>query len=70
MCAGFTSLFCARHIDNSEDFFSSFDCDRHLWWTGFVHTGLVENSEERNHLEDIGVDGKIILKLIFKKWDL
>jgi hypothetical protein len=23
----------------------------------------------REHVQDIGVDGRIILKLIFKKWD-
>jgi hypothetical protein len=25
---------------------------------------------ERNHLEEPGVDGRIILKLIFRKWDV
>jgi hypothetical protein len=29
---------------------------------------LVERPERRNHLEDPGVDGRIILKLIFEKW--
>jgi hypothetical protein len=24
---------------------------------------------ERDNLEDVDVDGKIILKLVFKKWD-
>jgi hypothetical protein len=25
---------------------------------------------ERDHLEELGVDGKIILRWIFKKWDV
>jgi len=31
-----------------------------FWW---------ENMRERDHLEDPGVDGRIILRRIFRKWD-
>ena len=35
-----------------------------------VHTGFWwENLREKYHFEDLGVDGRIILKRIFKKWD-
>ena len=35
-----------------------------------MHTGFWwGNLRERNHLEELGVDGWIILKWIFKKWD-
>jgi hypothetical protein len=30
---------------------------------------LVGNLRERDHLEDLGADERIILKLIFKKWN-
>jgi hypothetical protein len=30
---------------------------------------LVGRPEEKNHLKDLDVDGRIILKLIFKKWN-
>jgi hypothetical protein len=51
---------------------------RRMWWAGHVsrigewrvaYRILVGWPEGRNHLEDPGVDGTIILKLIFKKWD-
>jgi hypothetical protein len=32
-----------------------------FWWG---------NVGERNHLEDPGVDGRIILKRVFMKWDV
>jgi hypothetical protein len=34
--------------------------------TGFWRGNLME----RKHLEDPGIDGRIILKWIFKKWDV
>jgi hypothetical protein len=38
---------------------------------GEVHTGFWWGDlKRRDHLEHIGVDGRIILKWIFKKWDV
>jgi len=38
---------------------------------GEVYTGFWwGNLRERDHLEDPGVDGRIILKTVFKKWDV
>jgi len=35
-----------------------------------VHTGFWWGElRERNHLEDTGIDGRIILRWIFKRWD-
>jgi hypothetical protein len=31
--------------------------------------GLVGRPEGKNYLEDLGIDGRIILKWIFKKWN-
>jgi hypothetical protein len=42
----------------------------HLRVTGEVHTGLWRrNMMTRDHLEDPGVDCRIISERIFKKWD-
>jgi hypothetical protein len=43
----------------------------HMGERGDIYTGFWwENLRERDHLEDPGVDGRIILKWIFKKWDV
>jgi hypothetical protein len=42
----------------------------HLWGRWEVPLGFWwENPRERDHFEGIGVDGRIILKWIFKKLD-
>jgi hypothetical protein len=35
-----------------------------------LYTVLVRDQRERDHLEDPGVDGRIILRWIFRKWDV
>jgi len=40
----------------------------HVMQTGEVHTGFwLGDLRERDHLEDLGVDERILLKRIFKK---
>jgi hypothetical protein len=42
----------------------------HVWETGEVDTGFWwGNLLERHHLENLGANGRIILKWIFKLWD-
>jgi len=36
---------------------------------GSAYRGLVGRLRERDHFEDLGVDGRTIGKWIFKKWD-
>jgi hypothetical protein len=41
-----------------------------VWKTGEVHTRFWWGDlSERGQLEELGVDMRVILKLIFKKWD-
>ena len=40
-----------------------------LWGREEAYTGFwCGNLRERDHLEDLGVDERIILRLIFRKW--
>jgi hypothetical protein len=40
-----------------------------VWGKGEVYTGFWwANMRERDHSENPGVDGKIILRWIFRKW--
>jgi len=42
-----------------------------VWGRGEVYTGFWwGNIKERDHLEDPVVDGRIILRWIFRKWDV
>jgi hypothetical protein len=42
----------------------------HVWRERIgAYRVLVGKSERTNHLEDPGLDGRIILKWIFEKWD-
>jgi hypothetical protein len=41
-----------------------------VWGTTEVHTGFWWGDLRKgDHFEDLGVDGRIILKCKFKKWD-
>jgi hypothetical protein len=40
------------------------------WGRGEMHKGFWwGNMRERDYLEDAGLDGRIILKWMFRKWD-
>jgi hypothetical protein len=42
-----------------------------VWWKGKTCTGFWwEDLKERDHFVDPGVNGRIILRRIFRKWDV
>jgi len=42
-----------------------------VWWTGEAYTEFWwGNLREREHLGDTGVDGRTILRWIFRKWNV
>jgi hypothetical protein len=42
-----------------------------VWGRGEVYTGFWwGNLRERDHLGDLDVDGRIILRWVFRKWDV
>jgi len=42
----------------------------HILETGEVHAGFWwDNLRERDHFEDLDVDGRLIFEWIFRKWD-
>jgi hypothetical protein len=44
---------------------------KHVWGKGEMYTPCWwENLKERDHFEDPGVDGKTILRWIFRKWEV
>jgi hypothetical protein len=44
---------------------------QHVWGRDEAYRGFWwENLRERDHLEDPDVDGRIILRWIFRKWDV
>ena len=54
-----------RILEGNPDRKIPFARPRRRWETGFWWVTLIE----RYHLQDPGVDGRIICKRIFKKWD-
>ena len=72
------------HNEERNDLFSSLNIvrvikSRRMRWSGHVasmgerrgiYRVLVGKPEGKNHLVDPGVDGRIILRWIFRKWDV
>jgi hypothetical protein len=66
----FNDLYCSPNINQAIKLIR-------MKWAGHVahmenrgvYRVLCRKLKERDHLENIGIDGKIILRWIFRKWD-
>ena len=45
-------------------------CSKYWGEEGLIRGFGLGNLRERDHLEDTGVDGRIIIRWAFKKWEL
>jgi hypothetical protein len=71
---GVTGELRRLHNEELHDLYSSPNIMlvgmRHVWETGEVHREIWSGDlSERDHLEDLGADGRIVLIWIFKKLD-
>jgi hypothetical protein len=42
----------------------------HIWGRGGVYRVLVGKHERRDHFQDPGIGGRMILRWILRKWDV
>jgi hypothetical protein len=43
----------------------------HIWWRGEAYVGFCWGTlDERVHFGDLVIEGKIVIRWIFKKWDV
>ena len=61
---------CLATANNVLHCFSLHPTNSADWRRGVYRVLVGENVREGDHLEDPGVDGRIILRWIFRKWDV
>jgi len=64
ICIPHQTLFgCSNQVRGGLDIW-------HVWRSAEMNTGFWwENLRDRDHSEGLGVNGRIIIQCIFKKWD-
>jgi hypothetical protein len=61
----YSDINCCHHTICFEEQ-EQIDVDNEIWW-GNLRMG---NLRERDHWGDPGIDGRIMLRLILRKWDV